>query len=55
MLCKVDQTTKKPADGVLEPRWERSYKVLHLFGNDTYKLGYSDGKVVGKAWNAKHL
>lgn len=55
VLCKFDQSTKKSADGVLEPRWEGSYKVLHSFGNGTYKLSYSDGKVVGKAWNAKHL
>ena len=40
---------KKLADGVLGPRWEGPYKILHSFGNGTYKLGYLDGRVVSKA------
>ena len=55
MLRKVNQSTKKPADGVLGPSWEGPYKVLHSFGNGAYKLGYPDGRVVGKSWKAEHL
>ena len=55
VLRKVNQSTKKPADGVLGLSWEGPYKVLHSFGNGSYKLGYPDGRVVGKAWNAEHL
>ena len=42
-------------DGVLGPSWQGLYKVLYSFGNGEYKLGYQDGRVVGKAWNAEHL
>ena len=55
VLRKVNQSTKKPADGVLGPSWEGPYRVLHAFGNGAYKLGYPNGRVVGKAWNAEHL
>ena len=55
MLCKVNQSTKKPADGVLGPSCTGPYKILYSFGNGAYKLGHLDGRVVGKAWNAEHL
>lgn len=55
VLRKVNQSTKKMSDRVQGPNWGRPYKVLYSFDNGAYKLGYPNGKIVGKAWNAKHL
>jgi len=47
--------TKDPAEGKLAPKWEGPYQVIKCHEKGAYHLKSETGKMLPRAWNAKHL
>ncbi|XP_074347131.1 uncharacterized protein LOC141685957 [Apium graveolens] len=55
VLKKVMLNTKNPQHGVFGANWEGPYKIKAILWKGTYHLEDLKGKLVPRAWNAKHL
>jgi hypothetical protein len=47
--------TKDSAEGKLAPKWECHYQVVRCQEKGAYHLKFEIGKILPRAWNAKHL
>ena len=55
VLRKINSSTKEVSAGVLGPNWEGPYIIDGVVWPGTYKLKRSDGSLVPRTWNSKHL
>jgi hypothetical protein len=55
VLKKVSLITKNPTEGKLGAQWEGPYKVIRCHEKGAYHLLDTNGRVLPRAWNAKHL
>ena len=55
VLRKVLGTAKNPAQGKLEPNWEKPYRITSMDGIGVYFLEDLDEHVTSRPWNVKNL
>lgn len=55
VLRKVNQNTRDPAQGVLDPNYERPYRVLQVAGPSAYRLARAYSHEMKRPWKAEHL
>ncbi|XP_074374613.1 uncharacterized protein LOC141715024 [Apium graveolens] len=55
ILRKVMPNMKNFQHGVFGANWEGPYKIKAILWKGTYHLEDMEGKLVPRAWNAKHL
>ena len=55
VLRKINSNTRDTSAGVLGPNWEGPYIIEAVVQPGAYKLKLSDGSLVPRTWNAKHL
>lgn len=55
VLRKVMPNIKVHEAGVLGPTWEGPYWITRVIRPGSYKLEYTNGEAIPRAWNAKNL